>query len=182
MPISAFLSWGPYSPDVIACCAGTNRWKFNLSTILVKDPKTGRGCPVMWIIHSDAASCTMRLIFDCVVKRMDEGLPPAQQEADEPGAEAVPAAAEGPGPAAHSERAERSGGASGSGASASAPAAGYRWAPKLVLIDDSKGEAAGFDESALPARGCKIGLCSFHVAKAWVQAAINKARSLPPAS
>lgn len=127
----------------------------------------------MWIIHSDAASCTMRLIFDCVVRRMDEGLPPAQQEVDD---EAVLAATGGLAPADRSERAERFAGASGSGASASAPAPGYRWAPKLVLIDDSKGEAAGFDESALPARGCKLGLCSFHVAKAWVQAAINKVR------
>lgn len=31
--------------------AGTNKWKFHLTTVLVIDAKTGQGIPVAWLLH-----------------------------------------------------------------------------------------------------------------------------------
>lgn len=62
-------AWGHRSTIIMDATAGTNKWKFHLTTLMVINKQTGRGIPVAWIIHKYEDAFVIRAALDNLAKK-----------------------------------------------------------------------------------------------------------------
>jgi len=62
--------WGHNSTVLMDATAGTNKWKFHLTTLMVIDKATGTGIPVAWVIHKYEDAFVIRAALDALAKKV----------------------------------------------------------------------------------------------------------------